>query len=156
MVETAIPAFANRGEFGLAPTASQLGKLEDYFVHVISGATVTHGTTATPINISIQSGYDYKILLLTGEVWSYASGAPSAIQANPLLTIDIRTQSGTLLSDNPCLWNSIVGTAQLPFYLLGNIVARANTQLQIIFTNFHTSTDYWLMLHIHGIKIYKI
>ncbi len=156
MVETAIPSFRNRGEFGLAPTASQLGRLEDYFVHVISGATVSAGETATPINISIQSGYDFKILMLTGEVWSYSGGVPSAIQANPLLTIDIRTQSGTLLSDNPCLWNSIVGTAQLPFYLLGNIVAKANTQLQIIFTNSHASTDYWLMLHIHGIKMYRI
>jgi hypothetical protein len=146
--------FQTQGEFGLMPTASSVGRLEDYFVYVIT-ETVNASSTSAPIYISIDASFDFRLILLTGEVWSYSSGAPSAIQANPLLLVNIQTASGTLLSDNPCLWNSIVGTAQRPFYILGNLVAKANSQIQITFTNQHASTAYWIMLHMHGVKQWR-
>lgn len=154
MPETIIPAFTTRGEFGVAPTARQLGRLEDYFVYVIQGETIDASTTASPIYINIDNSHNFRLLMLTGEVWSYVSGAPSTIQNNPLLFINIITSSGNKLSDNPILWNAIVGTAQRPFYFLGNLQANAGSQLQVTFTNSHASTAYWICLHIHGVKLW--
>lgn len=109
------------------------------------------------ININIESEADFVWERTTYSLTGNQTQTRDTVQI-PALAVEIRDSgSGRNLQDQPVQITDMAGSAELPYVLSSERIFKANSTINVIFTNTQATDQYQgLTLAFHGYKIWKL